>query len=668
MIAPMRICRCWPELAACGALLLAIAASAAAQTVTTESLLHEMTNLAGLAEFPDPPFVCKQFSSYDRASKSSEDQKTWFANGDAGQFIRGEDHGGRREHVMADMDGPGAIVRIWSANPKGTIRIYLDDAEKATIECPMTEWLGGTYPGVPKPIAGERSKGWNSYFPIAYAKHCKITSDEPGFYYHVDYRVYPPGTAVGSFGSDDVRKLAKAIEQTAATLSAPPTPPTLDQKNVLTLKDQRTKYEVEYPGPAAITGIALRLENDEQGRALRGAVLEIDFDGRPCVRAPIGDLFSCIGRTAPLATLPQTVTATGELYSRWFMPFEKGAKLRIVNHAGKPLNFSIRVDQSDYTWTERSLHFQAKWRSDWQVPTRPMIDWNYLTTSGQGQFVGVAFNIANPVKHWWGEGDEKIYVDGETFPSWFGTGTEDYYGYAWCWPVVFQHAYHSQPRVDGPGNYGITCVNRYHILDRIPFKHDFRFDMELWHWHETCKVDMAATAFWYARPGSVDQFPPIKPEDLRVPVVPPYVPPRVAGAIEGESLKILDRKGALEPQSIDGCSNEQHLWWHGDQKPGDHITLALPVEKAGAYHVRIRCLKARDYGIIQLGMNGKNLGEPIDFYGEGIKLTDEIDLGVCELNAGENPLTATVVGANEKAVKAYMFGLDYVKLDPAAKP
>ena len=30
-----------------------------------------------------------------------------------------------------------------------------------------------------------------------------------------------------------------------------------------------------------------------------------------------------------------------------------------------------------------------------------------------------------------GEGDEKVYVDGETFPSHFGTGTEDYYGYAW---------------------------------------------------------------------------------------------------------------------------------------------------------------------------------------------------------------------------------------------
>ena len=42
----------------------------------------------------------------------------------------------------------------------------------------------------------------------------------------------------------------------------------------------------------------------------------------------------------------------------------------------------------------------------------------------------------NPVEAWWGEGDEKVFVDGEKFPSHFGTGTEDYYGYAWCWPVA----------------------------------------------------------------------------------------------------------------------------------------------------------------------------------------------------------------------------------------
>jgi hypothetical protein len=87
------------------------------------SLLDDMTNLAAMAEFPNPPYVTRQFSSYDRASTTPADPKTWFANNDHGNYLRVENREGRKEHVMADMQGPGAIVRIWSPNPGGTLRI-----------------------------------------------------------------------------------------------------------------------------------------------------------------------------------------------------------------------------------------------------------------------------------------------------------------------------------------------------------------------------------------------------------------------------------------------------------------------------------------------------------------------------------------------------------------
>ncbi|HYG33743.1 MAG TPA: hypothetical protein VEC99_03105, partial [Clostridia bacterium] len=108
-------------------------------TVTTAKLLEEATDLSGMAVFPSPAYLCKQFSSYDRVSKSPS--QDWFANGDAGQYLRVEERAGRKEHVMMDAPGPGAIVRIWSANPAGTLRIYLDGAEQPTIESPMSELL-----------------------------------------------------------------------------------------------------------------------------------------------------------------------------------------------------------------------------------------------------------------------------------------------------------------------------------------------------------------------------------------------------------------------------------------------------------------------------------------------------------------------------------------------
>ena len=188
----------------------------AAPKITTRSLLAEMTDLSALAEFPDPPFTCRQFSSYDRAAESPAEN--WFANADRGQYLRVEERDGRKEYVMMDADGPGAIVRIWSANPQGTLRIYLDGSETPAIEAPMADFLSGKYPGIPEPIAHVVSRGWNSYFPIPYARHCKVTSDNGDFYYHINYRTYPAGTRVATFHPRVLRRDRKQIDQVARSL------------------------------------------------------------------------------------------------------------------------------------------------------------------------------------------------------------------------------------------------------------------------------------------------------------------------------------------------------------------------------------------------------------------------------------------------------------------
>lgn len=104
-----------------------------------------------------------------------------------------------------------------------------------------------------------------------------------------------------------------------------------------------------------------------------------------------------------------------------------------------------------------------------------------------------------------GEGDEKIYVNRERFPSWFGTGTEDFYGYAWSTTELFSRAYHSQTRADGPGFSGAFFMNRFHFLDAVPFDTDLRFDLELWHWDDVL-VRAGSVAYYYARPGAQDRF------------------------------------------------------------------------------------------------------------------------------------------------------------------
>ncbi|MCG3127859.1 MAG: hypothetical protein CHACPFDD_02731 [Phycisphaerae bacterium] len=660
------------------AALCAAPAQSGSFDVTFDALLDEMVRLATLAEVPRPAFICRQFSSYDRASKSpSED---WFANNDAGQYLRVEERAGRKEHVMMDAAGPGAIVRIWSANPKGTLRVYIDGAEQPALEAPLADFLGGKSAGVPAPVACETSRGWNSYLPIPYAKSCRVTSDEGGFYYHVNYRTYAAGSRVESFGKETIAKSRERIERIAEELKHPAAIAVTPSGRELTRLSAEpaageTSRLAEFKEGGSISALSLRVQADDLTTALRRCVLEMRFDGELTVACPLGDFFgSAPGvnefQSRPLAVRPDKRgdrLVAAQVSSYWVMPFERAATIDVVNHSAAKVELQgslIKYPRGGDAppWTERNMHFHAKWRPAYGVPTRPMQDWNYMTAKGTGVFVGASFSIANPVKEWWGEGDEKIYVDGETFPSHFGTGTEDYYGYAWCCNVPFQHAYHNQPRCDGPGNYGHTSVNRWHILDKIPFERDFRFDMELWHWHETCKVDMSVVCYWYARPGGSDNFPPIDPTALHVPEVPPYQPPRVAGAIEGEEMRIVSKTAVAGPQDIGPCSNEKHLWWRDRPQPGEKLVLAFSVSEAGRRRVMARFMKAVDYGVVRIAINGKEALARLDLYNDGIKLSDEVDLGVHELRSGENELIVEIVGANEKAKKEYMFGLDYVRL------
>ncbi len=143
-------------------LLLALGSPAPAEDrlVTLSSLLVEMTDVQNVARFPDPAFTARQASSYDRASKTPDDPKGWFANHDWSQFIRSETNAGRLEWVMMEADGPGAVVRIWFGGnkPPGTLRFYLDGAAQPAIEGPAFDILIGRLLA-DRPLAIENAHG-----------------------------------------------------------------------------------------------------------------------------------------------------------------------------------------------------------------------------------------------------------------------------------------------------------------------------------------------------------------------------------------------------------------------------------------------------------------------------------------------------------------------------
>jgi len=155
-----------------------------------------------------------------------------------------------------------------------------------------------------------------------------------------------------------------------------------------------------------------------------------------------------------------------------------------------------------------------KWHRDAFLPTEKerWIDWPILKTQGQGRFCGVALEVWNPRGGWWGEGDEKWFVDGEKFPSTFGTGSEDYFGYAWCNPHLFQNAYHNQTRNDNTNNASHVSVNRWQINDNIPFASSFEGCIEKYYPNNRPTL-YAAMAYWYLAPGGKDPYKAVPVKD-----------------------------------------------------------------------------------------------------------------------------------------------------------
>jgi len=658
-------------------LLAAWSATAArsADRVSVSTIFAEMNNLAALAELPDPPFTCKQFSSYDRASKTPDDRQGWFANDDRGKYLRVEQRDGQKEFVMMDAEGPGCVVRIWSANAGGVLRIYVDGSEKPTLEMNMQDAMDGKHEPFLAPFAGVHSKGWNLYFPFPYAKHCKVTTTDGNIYYHVNYRTYPAGTQVVSFAMNQIQRVKERMDDLGRRLAQPYTsnlPPADAQAQIIKLFELApgaSRILGEFKGSAAIFELETSLSAENMRQALRQVILEITSDGesKPSVLCPLGDFFGSSPDINPYESLPLQVHQSGELRSKWFMPFEKSCTIKVVNRGRDAADLQGRIATVPYRWTDRSMRFHAKWRAENNISPRPFRDWTFVKCEGKGVFVGDMLSVCNSVKDWWGEGDEKIYVDGEKFPSHFGTGSEDYFGYAWCCPDLFTHCYHNQPRCDGPGNYGLTSVNRFHIIDKIPFTKQFQFDIEVWAWHLKAPVSYNATSYWYARPGGTDFFKPLTREMLKVMEPAPLPQPfKVKGAVEGEDLKVVQKSGQPEVQSgfDEIWSGAKQYWWKG-AKPGDVLVLAFPVKEDGRYKVFANFTLAIDYGIIQLYINDKKIGEPMDFYHDGVVASGRKELGTFELKKGDNLLKAEIKGKNDKAIPNYMFGLDYLLLEKA---
>ncbi len=139
----------------------------------------------------------------------------------------------------------------------------------------------------------------------------------------------------------------------------------------------------------------------------------------------------------------------------------------------------------------------------------------------------------------------------------------------------------------------------------------------------------------------------------------------VADAIEGETLSGEPTGGQTSRQDLanftgDHWSNSSQLWWT-QAKPGDSLSLALP-DFSGTVDVEVVMTCARDYGIVQLSLDDQPFGPQIDLYNNGVITTGVLSFPNVSVEGKRHALNVQILGANRNAVKAYMFGLDYLRI------
>jgi hypothetical protein len=647
----------------------------AQQTLSYKDLLDRYTNLKHLAVLPAEGETCKQWSSWDRASKYDEAAGKyvhWDANGDGGGIIRREGD----LSVMAEMEGPGCIVRIWSAQAQnGRVKIYLDGQETPAVDLPFKHYFSGDtkpfhYPMFSYDLNKMGCSGQNLYMPIPYQKSCKIVAEKGwGNYYQFNYVTFPKGTTVPTFSSALAEENADALARLDARLAKDQGTQPATYEGQETAKGTAklaagASDKLELTGARAITAIKGRMvlkDRADQMTALRKIVLQITFDGqeKPSVWCPLGDFFGTAPGYNPYRSLPTGMNEEGG-YCFWYMPFGQKAVVELINQDSVEREVEFEVCHAPLNRPFEGLgHFHCKWHRD-QFPLPPdrWPDWVMLRTEGRGRFCGVMLHVWNPRGGWWGEGDEKFFVDGEKFPSTIGTGSEDYFGYAWCNPGLFQRPFHAQTMTSG--NHGHQSVLRWHVADNVPFQKSFEACIEKYYKTSERGTEYASTVCWYLAPGGTDPYEPVPAEKrndyyVDVPIEAGGFP--VAGTPPGnvQTQELSHFKGGK-------WKNNDHLWWTG-AKPGDKLEVIVPVKKAGTYQVSVVLTKARDYGIVQLSLDGKKAADPIDLYNPEVINTDPIPLGTFELTEGKHKLGIQITGANDKAVKSYMFGLDYVIFD-----
>jgi hypothetical protein len=434
---------------------------------------------------------------------------------------------------------------------------------------------------------------------------------------------------------------------------------------------------MDQQGPGVITHLWLTfLAPEPQSWAPQGSanhqemLLRIYWDGqtRPAVEAPVGDFFAnCFGRRSEVVSAPVIVEDADSYNCFWHMPFRKSARIEIENQSDKPI--SLLYYNIDWIKKDRladdTPYFHAQYRQEY--PVQQGQDYVVLETSGRGHYVGTVLAVRTRSPAWFGEGDEKIYLDGEAKPSIWGTGTEDYFLSAWGLKRT-STPYFGVPYFDQWGIVGgHTSAYRWHIHDplvfntgiKVTFEHfgwispDENPDYESTSWNER-QDDYASVAFWYQTGESTFSARAPHARERKLPCL---------ERLTVRAAEFTDERyhgsGSAVRQALSLYPDPQ-LLYKPQQADGAWLEISFEVQKQEPLRLLLNATRSYDFGTYQAYLNDVQIGGQMDFYQAEID-SREYHLLDFWPEPGSYTLRLECTGKNAQS-RGYYCGLESVRL------
>jgi hypothetical protein len=368
-------------------------------------------------------------------------------------------------------------------------------------------------------------------------------------------------------------------------------------------------------GPGKITHFWL-VPSSQDIRYPRALVLRIYWDGAaaPSVEVPLGDFFAAgNGMRAEVNSLPVKVSSFGRGYNcYWEMPFKKQARITVTNESDKAeagLYFQIdwvKLNQAP----PAVMYFHARYHQEY--PAEMGKPYTVFVGKGRGHYVGTVLSSQNGIGHWFGEGDDDFYIDGETTPSLLGTGTEDYINEAWNMRVhtsLYTGCTIFEPRAPDAR----VTAYRWHIQDPVLFRTSLKFTIERRGYVMNAKGEVVAhsgsrpdnwssVSYWYqdtvAEPWC--PFPPYK--DRVNPEIVLHLP---------EVIKTMTHSARVELQVLPyNRATWTKPWFRvKNTSVGSWVEIPFTIAEKGRYSMSLFQTLRTDHGIWKVLIDGKEIPE-----------------------------------------------------------